>query len=240
MKKPFYKKWWFWVITVIIVATGIGGNNSDTKKATTQVSTVESKPKQESEQRSSEEKEDKKKSLAEEKERLKKEKEEKEEKEEKKKTEALEKNAKKKKDENTGLTVDTYTKRVNDALEEMGEKTKLKVSSTNILEDGKTAINLSPDIIIFLETDKNKNIKKASLAMTPNAYFTEIEDFKFAFLLLIGTMDDSLSFGDRNLIKQKLGINDEKVFSKDHLKSFKNNGTRYTYKGSIKDNFILQ
>ncbi|WP_144514484.1 hypothetical protein [Bacillus thuringiensis] len=234
MKKPFYKKWWFWVITVIIVAAGIGGNNSDTKKAITQVSTVESKPKQESEQRSSEEKEDKKKSLAEEKERLKK------EKEEKKKTEALEKNAKKKKDENTGLTVDTYTKRVNDALEEMGEKTKLKVSSTNILEDGKTAINLSPDIIIFLETDKNKNIKKASLAMTPNAYFTEIEDFKFAFLLLIGTMDDSLGFGDRNLIKQKLGINDEKVFSKDHLKSFKNNGTRYTYKGSIKDNFILQ
>ena len=42
----------------------------------------------------------------------------------------------------------------------MGEKTKLKVSSTNILEDGKTSINLSPDIIIFLETDKNKNIKK--------------------------------------------------------------------------------
>ena len=40
--------------------------------------------------------------------------------------------------------------------------------------------------------------------MTPNAYFTEIEDFKFAFLLLIGTMDDSLSFGDRNLIKQNL------------------------------------
>ncbi|MEC2866378.1 hypothetical protein BK767_02040 [Bacillus thuringiensis serovar kyushuensis] len=234
MKKPFYKKWWFWVITVIIVAVGIGGNNSDTKKETTQVSTVESKPKQESEQQSSEEKENKKKSLAEEKERLKK------EKEEKKKTEALEKDTKKKKDENTGLTVDTYTKRINDALEEMGEKTKLKVSSTNILEDGKTAINLSPDIIIFLETDKNKNIKKASLAMTPNAYFTEIEDFKFAFLLLIGTMDDSLSFGDRNLIKQKLGINDEKVFSKDHLKSFKNNGIRYTYKGSIKDNFILQ
>ncbi|MEB9420536.1 hypothetical protein P4J12_19640 [Bacillus cereus] len=234
MKKPFYKKWWFWVITVIIVAAGIGGNNSDTKKETTPVSTVESKPKQESEQRSSEEKEDKKKSLAEEKERLKK------EKEEKKKTEALEKNAKKKKDEHTGLTVDTYTKRVNDALKEMGEKTKLKVSSTNILEDGKTAINLSPDIIIFLETDKNKNIKKASLAMTPNAYFTEIEDFKFAFLLLIGTIDDSLSFGDRNLIKQKLGINDEKVFSKDHLKSFKNNGIRYTYKGSIKNNFILQ
>lgn len=234
MKKPFYKKWWFWVIIVIIVAVGIGGNNSDNKKDTAQVSTVESKPKQESEQQSAEEKEDKKKSLAEEKERLKK------EKEEKKKTEALEKDAKKKKDEKTGLTVDTYTKRVNDALGEMGEKTKLKVSSTNILEDGKTAINLSSDIIIFLETDKNKNVKKASLAMTPNAYFTGIEDFKFAFLLLIGTMDDSLSLGDRNLIKQKLGINDEKVFSKDHLKSYKNNGIQFTYKGSIKDNFILQ
>lgn len=138
------------------------------------------------------------------------------------------------------LTVDEYTKRVDKALKEMGEKTKLKINSTEVLKDGRTSIGLSDNIIIVLETDNNKNIKKASLAMTPNAYFTEMEDFKFAFLLLIGTMDDSLSFGERNLVKQELGLSDEKVFSKDHTKVYQKNEIRYTYKGSIKENFILQ
>ncbi|MDZ4567449.1 hypothetical protein [Bacillus cereus] len=140
----------------------------------------------------------------------------------------------------TGLTVDEYQNRINKALKETGEKTKLKINSTNVTEDGKTAINLSQNIIIFLETDKNENVKKVSLAMTPNAYLTEKEDFKFAFLLLIGTVDNSLSFGDRNLVKQELGLNDEKVFSKDYTKAYKKNGIMYTYKGNMKDNFILQ
>ncbi|MEC3127859.1 hypothetical protein P9Z75_30265, partial [Bacillus tropicus] len=74
----------------------------------------------------------------------------------------------------------------------------------------------------------------------PNAYFTEMEDFKFAFLLLIGTMDDSLNFGERNLVKQELGLSDEIIFSKDHTKVYQKNKIRYTYKGSIKENFILQ
>lgn len=122
----------------------------------------------------------------------------------------------------------------------MGDKTKLKINSTEILDDGRTSLSLSNNIIIFLDTNKDKHITKASLGMTPNAYLTEQEDFKFAFLLLIGTMDDSLSFGDRNLVKQELGISDEKIFSKDYSKSYKKNGIMYTYKGSMKDNFILQ
>ncbi|MGK8427690.1 hypothetical protein OF864_22510 [Bacillus cereus] len=144
------------------------------------------------------------------------------------------------KNEKTSLTVDVYTKKIDKALKEMGDKTKLKADSIEVLKDGKTAINLSQNIIIFLETDKNKNVKKASLAMTPDAYLTEKEDFKFAFLLLIGTIDNSLSFGDRNLVKQELGLSDEKVFSKDYTNSYKKNEIMYTYKGSIKENFILQ
>lgn len=140
----------------------------------------------------------------------------------------------------TGLTVDEYQNRINSALNELGEKTKLKVVSTDVTEDGKTVVYLSQDIMIFLETDKSKRIKKASLAMNPNAYLTTPEDFKTAFTLLIGTADDSLSFGDRNLVKQELGISDEKVFSKEHTKAYKKNGIMYTYKGSSKDNFILQ
>ncbi|PFZ77688.1 hypothetical protein COL70_30715, partial [Bacillus pseudomycoides] len=48
----------------------------------------------------------------------------------------------------TGLTVDEYQTRINKALKETGEKTKLKINSTNVTEDGKTAINLSQNIII--------------------------------------------------------------------------------------------
>lgn len=140
----------------------------------------------------------------------------------------------------TKLTVDEYKQRVETALKEMGEKTKLKINSTEVLEDGRTSIGLSNNIFIFLDTDKEKQIKKASLAMTPNAFFTEQKDFKFAFLLLIGTIDDSLSFGERNLVKQELGLSDETVFSKDHTKVYQKNKIRYTYKGSIKENFILQ
>ncbi|PGL87882.1 hypothetical protein CN931_01480 [Bacillus sp. AFS054943] len=138
------------------------------------------------------------------------------------------------------LTVDEYTKRVDKALKEMGDKTKLKVVSNDVTKDGKTVVYLSQDIMIFLETNKEKHVEKASLAMNSNAYLTTPEDFKTAFTLLIGTVDDSLSFGDRNLVKQELGISDEKVFSKDYSKSYKKNGIMYTYKGSMKDNFILQ
>ncbi|MFY0163792.1 hypothetical protein P3K79_09795 [Bacillus anthracis] len=146
----------------------------------------------------------------------------------------------KEKNKKSALTVDEYKNRINSALKEMGEKTKLKINSTEVLDDGRTSIALSNNIIIFLDTDKDKHIKKASLGMTPNAYLTEQEDFKFSFLLLIGTMDNSLSFGDRNLVKQELGLSDEKIFSKDYTKSYKKNGIMYTYKGSIKENFILQ
>ena len=53
-----------------------------------------------------------------------------------------------------------YTQKIDKALKEMGDKTKLKADSIEVLKDGKTAINLSQNIIIFLETDKNKNVKK--------------------------------------------------------------------------------
>lgn len=230
MKKPFYKKLWIWAIAIIVIAA-IGSNTNKTEKAT-------SAETQQDIQHT--EKETKKPVEDEKKERLKK------EKEEKKQAEKLEKEAKekakkeKKSEKKSGLTVDEYQNRINSVLKEMGEKTKLKINSTEVLKDGKTSIGLSENIFIFLETNKDKQIKKASLAMNPNAYFTEMDDFKFAFLLLIGTVDNSLSFGDRNLVKQELGISDEKVFSKDHTKAYKKNGIMYTYKGNIKDSFILQ
>ncbi|MGQ8826945.1 hypothetical protein ACUTUE_27255 [Bacillus sp. NA_146.1] len=137
-------------------------------------------------------------------------------------------------------TIDEYKGRINQAFKEMGRKTNLKINSTDVLEDGRTVINLSDNILIFLTTDKDQYIEKATLGMTTDAYLSEHEDFEFAFLLLIGTIDDTLNYGDRYLVKRELGLSDKKAFNKEFTKVYKRNGITYTYKGGIKDNFILQ
>ncbi|MGY3419180.1 hypothetical protein ACVWY4_005409 [Bacillus mycoides] len=137
-------------------------------------------------------------------------------------------------------TIDEYKNRINQAFTEMGRKTNLKINSTDILEDGRTVINLSDNIVIFLTTDKDKYIEKATLGMTTDAYLLEYKDFEFAFLLLIGTIDDSLNYSERYLVKQELGLSDKDAFNKQFTKTYKRNGITYTFKGGIKDNFILQ
>ncbi|MEC2943413.1 hypothetical protein P9Z76_15040 [Bacillus cereus] len=137
-------------------------------------------------------------------------------------------------------TVDEYKSRINQAFKEMGRKTNLKINSTDVLEDGRTVINLSDNILIFLTTDKDQYIEKATLGMTTDAYLLEHKDFEFAFLLLIGTIDDTLNYSERYLVKQELGLSDKDAFNKQFTKTYKRNGITYTFKGGIKDNFILQ
>jgi hypothetical protein len=140
----------------------------------------------------------------------------------------------------SGVKVEEYKNRINEALKQMGNEITLKILSTEVNEDGRTVITLSENIMIFLDLNKDETIKKVSLGMVPNAYFTEMDNFKFAFLLLVGTVDDTLSFGERNKVIQDLGLSDETVFAKEHLKTVIVNDIMYTYKGSIKENFILQ
>lgn len=137
-------------------------------------------------------------------------------------------------------TIDEYKGRINQAFKEMGRKTNLKINSTDVLEEGRTVINLSDNILIFLTTDKDKYIEKATLGMTTDAYLLEHKDFEFAFLLLIGTIDDTLNYSERYLVKQELGLSDKDAFNKQFTKTYKRNGITYTFKGGIKDNFILQ
>lgn len=219
MKKPFYKKWWFWGIIIFFIL-GIAGTR-DKKNSEQKVTSTES-------QQTIKQTEKNDKSIN--------------EVQNKKQLEEESKKQIKDKDEVKvkKVTVDEYKGRINQAFKEMGRKTNLKINSTEVLEDGRTAIALSENIVIFLTTDKDKYINKAVLGMTANAYSTENKDFDFAFLLLIGTIDDSLNYSERYLVKRELGLSDKKVFSEDNTKSYKKNGVSYTYKGSMKDNFILQ
>ncbi|HDR6821535.1 TPA: hypothetical protein QCV77_005111 [Bacillus thuringiensis] len=239
MKKPFYKKWWFWGIIIFFIL-GIAGTHDkkeeEKKNATKEVSAEnkQEKKKEESKQETKHvEKENKKQDNVED---------ETSNDKDKDQLEKESKNAIKAQDETKvkKATIDEYKGRINQAFKEMGRKTNLKINSTDVLEDGRTVINLSDNILIFLTTDKDQYIEKATLGMTTDAYLLEHKDFEFAFLLLIGTIDDTLNYSERYLVKQELGLSDKNAFNKQFTKTYKRNGITYTFKGGIKDNFILQ
>ncbi|HDR7998338.1 TPA: hypothetical protein QCY50_004963 [Bacillus cereus] len=224
MKKPFYKKWWFWGIIIFFI---LGAAGSKEKKEESKTASTESK-----QTTKHVEKENKKQDSTKEETSNVKDKDQLEE-ESKQPIKAQETKVKK-------ATIDEYKSRINQAFTEMGRKTNLKINSTDVLEDGRTVINLSDNILIFLTTDKDKYIEKATLGMTTDAYLLEHKDFEFAFLLLIGTIDDTLNYSERYLVKQELGLSDKDAFNKQFTKTYKRNGITYTFKGGIKDNFILQ
>ena len=140
----------------------------------------------------------------------------------------------------TDVTIEEYENRISKALKQMGNKTNLKILSSEKQEDGKTVITLSENVMIFLTTNKKDIIENIALGVMPDTLFTDKDDFHFSFLLLVGTADDSLSMGERNLVLKELGLDNEENFAIEHTAAYKNNDISYTYKGSIKENFILQ
>lgn len=148
--------------------------------------------------------------------------------------------AKEKDETKEGFTFNEYEKRLNTALKEMGDKTKLKIIRNEVDDNGKHQIALSENIFIFVETDKKtKNVTSATLAAVSNAFFTENEDLNFSFLLLAGTIDDSLSFSDRNKVISDLGLKNKDINIMDYTKVYNHNGIQYTYKGDLKEDAIL-
>lgn len=138
------------------------------------------------------------------------------------------------------FTLKEYEGRIVQALEEMGDKTNLKFISSELQDDGKTVITLSENVMLFVTTNKKDVVEHIGLGVMPEVFFTHKDDFYFSFLLLIGTADASLSMGDRNLILRELGIDNEENLSEVHSKTHRNNNVVYKYRGTIKENFILQ
>lgn len=144
------------------------------------------------------------------------------------------------KESGSNLTVQEYESRIAQAFKEMGSKTEFKIISNEVHEDGKTVITLSDDAMIFIETNTKGFIDNISLEMTPDIYFVNKDDFNFAFLLLVGTADESLSMGERNLLIRELGLDDEDNFKKKYKTDHTNNGIEYKYNGTFKEGFVLQ
>ncbi|MEK4381186.1 hypothetical protein NSS70_04610 [Aeribacillus sp. FSL K6-2848] len=123
--------------------------------------------------------------------------------------------------------------RISEALKQMGEKTNLKIISSEENEDGQHVIALSENIHVFIKDNK------ITLAAMPDTLFAEKEDLNFAFVLLVGIADDSLSYGERNKVVSELGLTDSKNNLMDYTKVNNHNNVQYTYKGD-KESILLQ
>lgn len=138
------------------------------------------------------------------------------------------------------FTVEDLEGRINDALKQMGDKTNLKIASNEVLEDGRNVIALSDNIYFYVTTDDStKKVSEVTLGATNDAYLTEKEDLDFSFLLLVGTVDDSLVAGDRSKVVAELGLMDKNINIMDHTEVYNNNDIQYTYKGDLKDDAII-
>ena len=140
------------------------------------------------------------------------------------------------------FTVEEFESRLSEALKQIGDDTNLKIISSEEDEDGGQTIRLSDNIYIFIDKDINGKITHVSLTTTSNAYFTEKKDLDLAFLLLVGNVDDTLSFGDRNKLIANLGLTDKNINIIDYTKVYNQNNIQYTYKGDLKEDaaIILQ
>ncbi|WJQ14595.1 hypothetical protein QT238_03115 [Geobacillus stearothermophilus] len=123
--------------------------------------------------------------------------------------------------------------RISEALKQMGGKTNLKIISSDKTKDGEHAIALSDNIHIFIKDNK------ITLAAMPEALLTEKDDLDFAFVLLVGTADESLSYGDRHKVVSELGLSDDKTNLLEYTKVINYNAVQYTYKGD-KNAILLQ
>lgn len=130
------------------------------------------------------------------------------------------------------FTVKDYESRVKDALNQMDNGLSVQSSEEN--EEGRQVLTLSDDVFIFVDKKGDKPTT-ISLGATSNAALTD--DIYQVFTLLIGTVDDTLSFGERSQVVDKLGLRKNNLL--DYTKVIDHNDIRYTYQGT-KDNIILQ
>ncbi|MFJ7831817.1 hypothetical protein ACIQXU_16525 [Peribacillus sp. NPDC097284] len=138
------------------------------------------------------------------------------------------------------ITVEEYEKRVNQALTEMGDKTRLKILSSEEIEKNKYAIALSETIVIFLEINENKKIDKATVSVDPSVKLTNKKDFDIAFELLIGSADNDLTLGERTKLRRALGLYSEETFNKKTVQVKNSNEITFTFKGDPSSIFILE
>ncbi|MFJ5564843.1 hypothetical protein [Lysinibacillus xylanilyticus] len=129
-------------------------------------------------------------------------------------------------------------------LKQIITKTKsnsiISMKDKELIEDGKYSIELTSNIFIFVDVNKENNIEKISAAVSSNALSTQNKEVKIAFEALLQSTDKTLSTQQQSAILEKLGfISDGKLI--DHTEVYTLNNVTYTYHSSIEnDSAILQ
>ncbi|MED5102420.1 hypothetical protein P9858_20020 [Niallia circulans] len=140
-------------------------------------------------------------------------------------------NTNKEKESTKGITLDKYKERLTSALKEKGDDTELRILSDEEIEDNRNAITLADGLAIFLDTDENNKIIKATVAIDAILKETQPDDFIFAFELLIGTVDDSLTVGERTNIRKSLKLYTEDTYEGKQVTTDDYNNVSYTFIG---------
>lgn len=140
-------------------------------------------------------------------------------------------NTNKEKESTKGITLDKYKERLTSALREKGDDTELRILSDEEIEDNRNAITLADGLAIFLDTDENNKIIKATVAIDAILKETQPDDFIFAFELLIGTVDDSLTVGERTNIRKSLKLYTEDTYEGKKVTTDDYNNVSYTFIG---------
>jgi len=140
-------------------------------------------------------------------------------------------NTNKEKESTKGITLDKYKERLTSALKEKGDDTELRILSDEEIEDNRNAITLADGLAIFLDTDENNKIIKATVAIDAILKESQPDDFIFAFELLIGTVDDSLTVGERTNIRKSLKLYTEDTYEGTQVTTDDYNNVSYTFIG---------
>ncbi|MEB2299874.1 hypothetical protein LAV72_09600 [Lysinibacillus xylanilyticus] len=136
--------------------------------------------------------------------------------------------------------IDKYETTLKQIITKTKSNSNISMKDKELIEAGRYSIELTSDIFIFIDMNKENHIEKISAAVSSNALATQNKEVKIAFEALLQSVDDTLSIQQQTAILEKLGFTgDGKLV--DHTKSHSHSPFMYTYHSSIEnDSAILQ
>lgn len=136
--------------------------------------------------------------------------------------------------------VDKYESTLKQIIAKTKSTSNISMKDKELIEAGRYSIELTSDIFIFIDMNKENHIEKISAAVSSNALATQNKEVKIAFKALLKSVDDTLSIQQQSAILEKLGFTgDGKLV--DHTKSHSHSPFMYIYHSSIEnDSAILQ
>ncbi|TKI72027.1 hypothetical protein FC756_03190 [Lysinibacillus mangiferihumi] len=136
--------------------------------------------------------------------------------------------------------VDEYVSTLKQIINNIKGNSIINMKDKELIEANRYSIELTSDIIVFIDVNKEDSIEVIRVAVTSNALATQNKEVEIAFKGLLQSVDKTLSVPQQSAILEELGFkNNGKLV--DHTKAYTLNNVTYTYHSSIEnDSVILQ